>query len=114
VYAPKGNKPEPTEAGVRKENEEKQEDETEIRPIYFKVVYVFDVSQTEGKPLPEFEVPPLTGEANEELFERVMHLTESQGLDVSLSRSRTRIRISRVSTQGSLSGFDRKNLARSN
>ncbi len=80
---PKGNKPEPTEAGVRKENEEKQEDETEIRPIYFKVVYVFDVSQTEGKPLPEFEVPPLTGEANEELFERVMHLTESQGLDVS-------------------------------
>ncbi|MDP4280426.1 MAG: DUF192 domain-containing protein [Dehalococcoides mccartyi] len=58
------------------------EEETEIRPIYFKVVYVFDVSQTEGKPLPEFEVPPLTGEANEELFELVMHLAESQGLEV--------------------------------
>jgi len=80
---PKGNKPEPTEAGVRKENEEKQEDETEIRPIYFKVVYVFDVSQTEGKPLPEVEVPSLTGEANEELFEQVMRLAESQGLEVS-------------------------------
>lgn len=59
------------------------EEETEIRPIYFKVVYVFDLSQTEGKPLPEFEVPPLTGEANEELFERVMRLAESQGLEVS-------------------------------
>jgi len=80
---PKGNKPEPTEAGVRKENEEKQEDETKIRPIYFKVVYVFDVSQTEGKPLPEVEVPSLTGEANEELFEQVMRLAESQGLEVS-------------------------------
>ncbi len=80
---PKGNKPEPTEAGIRKENEEKQEDETEIRPIYFKVVYVFDVSQTEGKPLPEVEVPSLTGKANEELFEQVMRLAESQGLEVS-------------------------------
>lgn len=59
------------------------EEETEIRPIYFKVVYVFDVSQTEGKPLPEFEVPPLTGQANEKLFEQVLQLAESQGLEVS-------------------------------
>ncbi|AII59460.1 LtrC-like protein [Dehalococcoides mccartyi CG4] len=59
------------------------EEETEIRPIYFKVVYVFDVSQTEGKPLPEFEVPPLTGQANEELLGQVLHLAESQGLEVS-------------------------------
>ncbi len=66
---------------ISEENEE--EKETEIRPLYFKVVYVFDVSQTEGKPLPEFEVPSLTGEANEDLFSRVIRLAESQGVDVS-------------------------------
>ncbi|MBN1189515.1 MAG: zinc ribbon domain-containing protein, partial [Dehalococcoidales bacterium] len=38
------------------------------QPRFFRVVYVFDVGQTEGKPLPEFDVPVLTGEANEELF----------------------------------------------
>ncbi|QYY58450.1 ArdC-like ssDNA-binding domain-containing protein [Dehalococcoides mccartyi] len=80
---PKKKQLEPSEVGNAPDEEEKPEDETEIRPIYFKVVYVFDVSQTEGKPLPEFEVPPLTGEANEELFERVMRLAESQGLEVS-------------------------------
>ncbi len=53
------------------------------QPCYFKVVHVFDISQTEGEPLPEFEVPSLTGEANEQLFERVMALARAQGLDVS-------------------------------
>jgi hypothetical protein len=52
-------------------------------PTFFKVVYVFDVSQTEGKPLPEVEVPALTGEANEELFSKLMDLAKSQGLTVS-------------------------------
>jgi len=54
-----------------------------VEPRYFKVVYIFDISQTEGKPLPEFEVPVLTGEVNEELFTKVMDLTRVQGLDVS-------------------------------
>ncbi|WP_411814423.1 ArdC-like ssDNA-binding domain-containing protein [Dehalococcoides mccartyi] len=80
---PKGSKPEATEAGTREEDEEKQNKDTEIRPVYFKVVYVFDVSQTEGKPLPEVEVPSLTGEANEELFDQVMRLSKVEGLDVS-------------------------------
>jgi len=43
---------------------------------------VSDVSQTAGKPLPEFEVPSLTGEANEELFSQVKYLVETQGVDV--------------------------------
>ncbi|MFC1871867.1 ArdC-like ssDNA-binding domain-containing protein [Chloroflexota bacterium] len=70
---------------TERENGESDEEEkvTEIRPIYFKVVHVFDISQTEGKPLPEFEVPALTGEANDELFTEVLKLAESQGLDVS-------------------------------
>ena len=52
-------------------------------PTFFKVVYVFDVSQTEGKPLPEVEVPELTGAANEELFSKLMDLAKSQGVSVS-------------------------------
>jgi len=44
---------------------------------------VSDVSQTDGELLPEFEVPALTGEANEELFERLMALSRAQGLNVS-------------------------------
>jgi len=52
------------------------------------VVHVFDISQTDGELLPEFEVPTLTGKANEELFERIMSLTRAQRLDVSFeSRS---------------------------
>ena len=66
------------------ENEEAEpEEKDEIRPLYFKVVYVFDVGQTEGKPLPEFEVPSLTGEANEALFDRIMRLGKAQELEVS-------------------------------
>ena len=42
-----------------------------------------DISQTDGKPLSEFEVPSLTGEANEELFEKIMVLARGQGLEVS-------------------------------
>jgi putative lipoic acid-binding regulatory protein len=78
---PKGTQPSPTE-NSESENEGREEQE-EIRPLYFKVVYVFDVSQTEGKPLPEFEVPPLTGEANEELFNEVMQLVQAQEVKIS-------------------------------
>ncbi len=52
-------------------------------PTYFKVVYVFDLSQTEGKPLPEFKVPVLTGVANEELFGKLLAHDKQQGLEVS-------------------------------
>lgn len=58
-------------------------EESELSPVYFKVVSVFDISQTEGKPLPQVEVPTLSGEANEELFTKVMALAELEGLKVS-------------------------------
>ena len=81
---PRGTKTTPPEDTEAEDGETKEEREHEgIRPLYFKVVHVFDLSQTEGKPLPEFEVPVLTGEANEELFNSVMHLAESQGVEVS-------------------------------
>jgi len=59
------------------------EERIEGAPHFFRVVYVFDLSQTEGKPLPEFAVPVLTGEANEKLFSKVLALAKSQGLTVS-------------------------------
>jgi hypothetical protein len=71
-------KPKPEE-----KEEEEELGEIELRPVYFKVVYVFDVSQTDGKPLPEFRIPVLTGEANEELFARLLSLMKSRSVPVS-------------------------------
>ncbi len=80
---PKGTKTTPPEETEAEEGETKEERERgDIRPLYFKVVHVFDVSQTEGKPLPEFEVPALTGEANEDLFNDVMRLVKKEGVEV--------------------------------
>lgn len=67
----------------RQKKEEEEDEERPLSPVYFKVVHVFDVSQTEGQPLPEFEVPSLTGEANEELFTKTLALAKAQGLEVS-------------------------------
>ncbi len=49
----------------------------------FLVVHVFDIDQTEGEPLPEFVVPALTGEADEELFARLRALMRQRGVTVS-------------------------------
>jgi len=65
-----------------KKEEREEEEEVPLTPVYFKVVHVFDISQTEGKPLPEFDVPVLTGEANEELFAKALALAKAQGLEV--------------------------------
>ena len=66
----------------REQGEAEAETETEPRPVFFKVVYIFDVSQTEGKPLPEFEVPVLAGEANEELFTDLLIHMRQRGVSV--------------------------------
>ncbi len=71
------------EPDTKDQSGEESEQIEEARPVYFKVVYVFDVSQTEGKPLPEFDVPILTGEANEGLFEDILRLAKDQDLTVS-------------------------------
>ena len=60
-----------------------KEVEIEDTPRFFMVVYVFDISQTEGKPLPEFEVPVLTGEVNEELFAKLLDLMKAKSVLVS-------------------------------
>ncbi|MFA5186456.1 MAG: ArdC family protein [Patescibacteria group bacterium] len=58
-------------------------DAEEELATYFKVLYVFDISQTQGKPLPEVEVPALTGAANEELSAKALAHCQGQGLTVS-------------------------------
>lgn len=81
-FPPKEKKTDPTDIEKSSEEVEEEQKIEAIRPIAFKVVYVFDVSQTEGKELPKVEVPSLTGEANEDLFASVMDLAKSQGLDI--------------------------------
>jgi hypothetical protein len=54
---------------------------------YFKVVHVFDLSQTEGKPLPQVEVPALSRDANEELSAALLDLAEREGVEVSFDRN---------------------------
>jgi len=49
----------------------------------FIVVHVFDIAQTEGKLLPEFVVPTLTGEVNEDLFIGLRALMRQRGVTVS-------------------------------
>jgi len=56
-----------------------KEDETQSR-IFFKTVYVFDLSQTEGEPLPEIDWR--TTEQNAELQSALTKLVESNGWQV--------------------------------
>ncbi len=50
----------------------------------FKVVRVFDVSQTEGEPLPEAPVAVLTGEAPARLTDRLAALIRAEGFSFTL------------------------------
>lgn len=72
----------PPKQKPEEKKEEEAETEIEPRPVFFKVVYIFDLSQTEGKPLPEFEVPVLTGEANEGLFTDLLAHMKQRGITV--------------------------------
>jgi hypothetical protein len=67
--------------GFSKVKEEVQE--TYEAPRYFKVVYVFDISQTSGKELPVIEVRSLTGEANPELWEKMLNLLKRKNVNLS-------------------------------
>ena len=57
------------------------DEEDEERVLRFRVVYVFDVSQTEGADLPEPEI--LTGaECEQELFDALVAMTETHGIEI--------------------------------
>lgn len=55
--------------------------ETETKRIWFKVVYVFDISQTDGRPLPELPTRS-TGERGQEMLNRLLRYAESRGIAV--------------------------------
>src|SRR4051812_17145634 len=55
--------------------------ESEVQRIWFKVVYVFDISQTDGTPLPELPTKSV-GERGEEMLRRLIRFAESRGITV--------------------------------
>ncbi len=69
---------------VKAENEDGDEEEVLVG---FKVVYVYDISQTEGKPLPE---PPdwKSPEQNAILQKRLMQFAENRGIKVEIGALR--------------------------
>ena len=64
---------------VRKRKNEDDEDE---RITGFGTGYIFDISQTDGEPLPAVEVPVLEGEEGSELFDRLAGLVAAEGLSL--------------------------------
>jgi len=55
--------------------------ENETTRIWFKVVYVFDLSQTDGNPLPELPSKSV-GERGEDMLARLLRFAESRGISV--------------------------------
>jgi antirestriction protein ArdC len=60
------------------------EGDEERRVTGFGTGHVFDVSQTEGEPLPAFEVPTLEGEAGAELWDRLSQFAAREGVTVTV------------------------------
>jgi len=55
--------------------------ESETQRIWFKVVYVFDISQTDGMPLPELPTKSL-GDRGQDMLTRLLRFAESRGIAV--------------------------------
>lgn len=66
---------------VRRKQANSGEDEKE-RVTGFGTGYVFDVSQTDGEPLPAVEVPVLDGEDGQELYDRLADLAAAEGVSL--------------------------------
>src|SRR5581483_2713871 len=69
--------------------DEEAPDDPERRKVYFSIGNVFDVSQTEGEPIPTYEVPVLKEEGGRELFDELAHIAAKQeGLTVRMMMPR--------------------------
>jgi antirestriction protein ArdC len=55
--------------------------DSESTRLWFKVVYVFDISQTDGTPLPELPTKSV-GERGEDMLKRLLRFAESRGISV--------------------------------
>ena len=63
----------------------KSQDECRDRRVFFRIGHVFDISQTEGEPLPRVEVPELTGQEGRPLHAKLVSLATTEGLRVESS-----------------------------
>ena len=68
----------------KKEREEQSGEDRERQVTFFRGASVFDLSQTEGEPLPEIAVPILDGEAGAELYARLESVALTEGLRVTI------------------------------
>jgi len=69
----------------RKADQEQQQDETK-EAVFFGTGTVFDLSQTEGEPLPTVEVPVLEGGEGRGLYERMEDLSHRERVSVRIGR----------------------------
>lgn len=65
---------------VRKSADEEAEDGEERRVTSFGTGHVWDVSQTDGEPLPAIDVPVLEGDEGQALYDRLTGLVERENL----------------------------------
>lgn len=79
----KGEKGIPILAPVKVKQESEDENEEPVYRIFFKVVYVFDISQTEGEGLPELNVWK-SPEYRPELQRKLVDYAKSLGLSVEI------------------------------
>lgn len=61
-----------------------EDGEEERRVTSFGKGYLFDISQTDGEPLPTFEVPTLEGEAGGELWDGLLAFAGREGVSVAV------------------------------
>lgn len=69
---------------TKKERDEQTGDDSERRVAFFRGASVFNLSQTEGKPLPEVAVPVLDSGAGAELYARLEGVALTEGLRVTI------------------------------
>lgn len=62
--------------------------EQEVQKTFFRSASVFDISQTEGKELPEMDVPVLEGEEGAELMGRMELVAKAEGVSVNRGHKR--------------------------
>jgi hypothetical protein len=70
---------------MRRRTVDESDDDTQPKPAvqpFFGVGSVFDISQTEGEPLPAVEVPILEGDQGRELYTQLLQLAHREGLAV--------------------------------
>jgi antirestriction protein ArdC len=60
------------------------------RRVGFGTAAVFDLSQTDGAPLPSLEVPVLVGSEGQELFDRLQSVADQEGVQVQRGSARFR------------------------